>query len=756
LRCLEKSSPHPSNLQRLACGAPATSPALATKKTRLHVRPWLAFGLALSIPAATRAAPDEVPQATLIVRAAERAPHPIPRCLTGKFAEHLGNNIYNGMSAQVLRNPTFADFPIWTGEMNPDGVTTFLHERDKITQELRRRGRTAGWPDADLDRLAEDYFDGLAAGWARVGGRDAVKASPDTAAFGQRAQRLEVKAAGAGIAQWSYLPLHRTRSYELELYLRSPDLNSLTIKITPSGAATPCATARVKGLAGGWRKLGAVLAVPADQPADAAYRLAIVADAPGQWVLGHAFLRPADHVQGADPDVVRLLAASRLPLLRWPGGNFVSGYHWEDGVGPLEQRPTKPNYAWGGVEPNLFGTDEFIAFCRAVGAEPMICLNAGSGTPEEAARWIEYCNGSGNSPLGKRRAANGHPEPYFVQHWEVGNELWGRWQFNWTSASGYVDRYHLFARAMLQADPNIRLYACGAPVMWGKEWNDTLIAGAAPGLRSITDHPLVGGAVGATVEPLDVFRDFMAVPAVLERKWAALREDLLKAGVREPRLAVTELQMFAHLGGRADANGPAKLTHNTLVNPGTLGEALYDVLIYHAAVRLDPFVEMVTHSATVNHGGGLRKERERVYANPCYYAQAAFAELAGATPVALDLQAASEHAPLVLPELRNATREQAFKTVDALAALAPNGDLLISIVHRAGAGSTRLGLELRDFAAGPTAQVRTLSGEVPWAANSLSAPTAIQPVDTQVAVSENKLALELKPYSVLRIRMERK
>ncbi len=85
---------------------------------------------------------------------------------------------------------------------------------------------------------------------------------------------------------------------------------------------------------------------------------------------------------------MRLLKESKLPILRWPGGNFASTYHFKDGIGPAENRPTLPNYAWGQVENNLFGTDEFILFCRAVGCEPMICINAGSGTPEEAAHWV--------------------------------------------------------------------------------------------------------------------------------------------------------------------------------------------------------------------------------------------------------------------------------------------------------------------------------------------------------------------------------
>ncbi len=179
-------------------------------------------------------------------------------------------------------------------------------------------------------------------------------------------------------------------------------------------------------------------------------------------MIGRLELLPADHVGGADPDVIRLLKASRLPILRWPGGNFVSGYHWEEGVGPIDARPTVPNYAWGAVETHRFGTDEFLAYCRVVGCEPMICINGGDGTPEEAARWVEYCNGAPSTPMGRLRTKHGYREPYGVRHWELGNELWGRWQYHWTTAAGYVDRYRRFAEAMRTADPSIELYACGA------------------------------------------------------------------------------------------------------------------------------------------------------------------------------------------------------------------------------------------------------------------------------------------------------
>ncbi|MHB9046578.1 MAG: alpha-L-arabinofuranosidase C-terminal domain-containing protein [Pirellulales bacterium] len=724
-----------------------------TISRRLSCAALAAFLVAAMAPAGGSAESNSAAQtATLRVQAGKRAAHAIPAYLTGKFAEHLGNNIYNGMNAQIVRNPTFADYPFATGEASADGVATFLVDRQEIARQLRRRAARQGWPEAELDALVESRDDGLACWWTRVGPRDQVAVSPDTGPHGGRAQRVEVRATGQGVAQWTWLPLHRTRKYEFTLVARAPEMISLTVSIQPPDAKGPCVTAKVKDVSRAWRTFSGVLELPGDLPAEAEYRVALAADSAGQFVVERLLLYPADHVGFADPDVVRLLKASRLPLLRWPGGNFVSGYHWEDGVGPVEKRPTRSNDAWGGVEPNFFGTDEFVAFCRAVGCEPMICINAGNGTPEEAARWVEYCNGPADSPQGARRAANGHPAPYGIRHWEVGNELWGRWQVHWTTASGYADRYAEFARAMRAADSTIQLYACGAPVMWGKAWNDTLIARAAPILETITDHPLVGGGVSRDCDPLDVYRDFMAVPNVLQGKWHDLAGDMARAGVRQPRVAVTELQMFARLTG---SGGGARLTQQNLVSPSTQAEALYDVLIYHAAARLLPTVEMVTHSATVNHGGGLRKERERVYANPCYFAQSSFAALAGATPVAVELHAPQVAAPMVLPDLKSATKECSYGAVDALAAVGTDQSLWISLVHRGTAGPIRLEIAIEDFKAAERVELWTLSAEVPWAANSYEHPERIRPVESSASLRDAKLTVELKPYTVARVRIPR-
>jgi alpha-N-arabinofuranosidase len=731
----------------------------------LHI---LALGLLLAASAALADVPPQAaPQVVTLRIRADLPPSdpPIPRFITGKFAEHLGSNIYNGMCAQILRNPTFAEFPFWNGSQDPDGLPHLLADEAQIGDEVRRQALRLRWPEAETRKLIESRQKAMAQWWIRASDASGgyPRTSPDTAELGGRAQRVEARAAGQGIAQWTHLPLHRTRNYQYQLTVRSPDLLALALSIAPADH-DDVASVQIKGISTTWATLSGNLELPVDAPADAIYRIALTAPAPGQFVVARLLLWPADHINGADPEIVRMLKEARLPLLRWPGGNFVSAYHWEDGVGPIEKRPTRPNLAWGAVEPNLFGTDEFMAFCRAVGAEPMICVNGGDGTPEEAARWIEYCNGPSTSPMGRRRAADGHPEPYNVRLWEVGNELWGKWQVRWTTPKGYADRYRQFAETMLRADPKITLYACGAPVLSGKEWNGALIAAGVPSFARTTDHPLIGGDLPSSTDPLDVYRNFMAVPDVLRDRWAALRDTMRKAGVRDPRLGISELQLFAHVqGGRrraaaaAAGDGSAKLTYQNLVNPQTQAEAIYDTLMYHTVVRLGGFVDFVTHSAVVNHGGGLRKEFERVYAQPCYYAQAAFADFQNAMPLAVEVgDAPMEHVPAILPDLTSAGvgPDLAYGRISAVAARTAGGALLLSIVDRGtGSAPLRMNISLEGFAATPEAQAWSLSADVPWAVNTYESPRAVEPVIKTLPVVYGKAAtLEGRPYTVLRVR----
>ena len=134
---------------------------------------------------------------------------------------------------------------------------------------------------------------------------------------------------------------------------------------------------------------------------------------------------PLSDEDGFRVDVIEALREIKVPIVRWPGGCFASTYHWLGGVGP--QRTPVFDKTWCVEDPNTFGTDEYIKWCRKVGCEPYICTNAGTGTPEEMSDWVEYCNLNGGK-FGRMRAENGNSEPYNVKYWSVGNENYGNWE----------------------------------------------------------------------------------------------------------------------------------------------------------------------------------------------------------------------------------------------------------------------------------------------------------------------------------------
>jgi alpha-N-arabinofuranosidase len=179
---------------------------------------------------------------------------------------------------------------------------------------------------------------------------------------------------------------------------------------------------------------------------------------------------PLSDAHGFRQDVIEAVRPLRLPLLRWPGGNFVSGYHWLDGVGPVERRPRRMELAWHTEESNRFGTDEFMEYCRVLGTEPYLCVNMGSGTMDEAQAWVEYCNGTGDTYWANLRRQNGHQEPYNVKYWGLGNEMYGRWQ-------DYVKRAREFAKVMKWTDPSIQLVSCGQNG-WS-DWDRIVLEGLA-------------------------------------------------------------------------------------------------------------------------------------------------------------------------------------------------------------------------------------------------------------------------------------
>ncbi len=184
----------------------------------------------------------------------------------------------------------------------------------------------------------------------------------------------------------------------------------------------------------------------------------------GRCVYGGIFEpdHPTADAKGFRQDVMALVRELSPTIMRYPGGNFVSGYNWEDGVGPPAQRPGRLDYAWLSTEPNTFGTNEFIDWCRAADVEPMLAVNLGTRGPAEAARFIEYCNHPGGTALSELRRAHGWNEPHGVKFWCLGNEMDGPWQTGAKTAEEYGRVAAETAKLMRWVDDSIELAACGS------------------------------------------------------------------------------------------------------------------------------------------------------------------------------------------------------------------------------------------------------------------------------------------------------
>ena len=199
---------------------------------------------------------------------------------------------------------------------------------------------------------------------------------------------------------------------------------------------------------------------------------------------------PLSDEHGFRKDVMAAVRDLQVPLLRWPGGNFVSGYRWTDGIGPVEKRPQRTDLAWHWIESNRFGTDEFIEYCRTLKIEPYLCVNMGTGTMDEARDWVEYCNGTADTYWANLRRQNGHEEPYNVKYWGLGNEVYGPWQIGHLDADDYVKKAREFAKIMKWTDPSIKLVGCGENG-WS-EWDNTVIPGLAAYIDYYSLHAYTG------------------------------------------------------------------------------------------------------------------------------------------------------------------------------------------------------------------------------------------------------------------------
>ncbi len=292
-----------------------------------------------------------------------------------------------------------------------------------------------------------------------------------------------------------------------------------------------------------WAVYQSVLVPSADAP-DAAFMVYI--DSPGTaWVDSVSLTRTNQTVDGFRKDAIDLTKTITPTSIRYPGGCFADDYHWQDGIGPVDQRPAVYNRAWKEHTTNDVGIAEFVTMCRLLGAEPYICVNYGTGTPEEAAAWVEYCNGGPDTAGGKLRAKHGYEKPFNVRYWNVGNEIYLPTEFGASNGRLYGRGFRRFAEAMRAVDPELHIVAVGTfdratfvepfkeknPLAWQlvryqKDWTRRLLEEAGEQVDSISIHYYEPQEVKQATSLQQVNQICMAVAEDLGRKLDGLYKDI--------------------------------------------------------------------------------------------------------------------------------------------------------------------------------------------------------------------------------------
>jgi alpha-N-arabinofuranosidase len=320
-------------------------------------------------------------------------------------------------------------------------------------------------------------------------------------------------------------------------------------------------------------------------------------------------------------DVLDAAKQLGVSILRWPGGNFSSNYHWKDGIGPRDKRPPRLEMAWGTVESNRFGTHEFLNYCEMLGTEPYICANLGTGTWEEAQQWVEYVNSAQDTAMTRLRQANGRRGPWKVTYWGLGNEMDGPWQMGHKSAEDYGKFALEAAKLMKWTDPNIKLIAAGSSnytngIDW-IGWNRTVL----DFLKTHADYLSLHMYVGNTAND---FSDFLA-DSLLLRDRIQTTEGVINAVMSgQPRsrkvyIAWDEWNVWYR------ARGDSQRGRRILEERYNLEDALVVATFLNTFVNHAHIIKIANMAQLVNVIAPIFTDEKRLFLQTIYYPLALFA-----------------------------------------------------------------------------------------------------------------------------------
>lgn len=326
---------------------------------------------------------------------------------------------------------------------------------------------------------------------------------------------------------------------------------------------------------------------------------------------------PTADANGFRQDVIQLVRELNVPIVRYPGGNFVSGYNWEDGIGPRDQRPSRLELAWFSVEPNWVGTDEFIDWCRAANTDPMLAVNLGTRGIEEARNLLEYCNHPGGSAWSDLRRANGYADPHNVKVWCLGNEMDGPWQIGHKTAEEYGRLAAETAKVMKWTDPSIELVACGSSnrkMATYASWEATVLEHTYQHVEYLSLHTYYGNPSNNTpnflAKSIDMDRFIDEVVAICDYVGAKQRSK------KKLHLSFDEWNVWFHSRAQDKQQARWQIAPPLLEDIYTMEDALLVGLMLITLIRHSDRVKMACMAQLVNviapimtaTGGGICRQ----------------------------------------------------------------------------------------------------------------------------------------------------
>ncbi len=444
---------------------------------------------------------------------------------------------------------------------------------------------------------------------------------------------------------------------------------------------------------------------------------------------------PLADANGFRRDVLDAARNLHVSILRWPGGNFSSNYHWRDGIGPRDQRPPRLEMAWGTVERNRFGTHEFLDYVEKLGAEPYICANLGTGTWEEAQQWVEYCNSAEDTEMTRLRRQNGRRDPWKVTYWGLGNEIDGPWQMGHRSADDYGKFALEAAKLMKLTDPKIQLIAAGssnfgAGADW-TGWNRTILEYLKNHADYLSLHTYVGN-------PQNDYGDFLASSLELSSriKTAEGIIDAALSGVRGRKIYIAwdEWNVWYR------ARGAQERGRRILEERYNLEDALVVATFLNAFVNHAHIVKIANMAQLVNVIAPIFTNENGLYLQTIYYPLQLFA--ASTRGKALELFVDS-------PKYKS-RRFDDIPYLDASAGY-DNGALVINVVNRHRDQPLEAEFELEDKQFSGPVQVSEVNGPDIKSENNFDMVT-VKPVQRSAMAEGKALRYRFPPHSYTQIR----